>query len=480
MKVLDVLNAPWAILPEKLLEIQNIYATHLRGDKIDLKAIEAQLGRPLNNETKAYENVDGVGVIRVDGVLARRMNLFSKISGGASTELITQQVLAALEDRDARSILLLIDSPGGSVDGTQELAETIYKSRGKKPIVALATGMMASGAYWIGAAADEVLISSDTTVVGSIGVVSTHVDVSRAEDRIGIKTTEITAGKYKRIASQYGPLTQEGRQSMQEMVDDIYTAFVKDVASFRSVQVETVLESMADGRIFIGPKAIAANLVNGFSTVQRVMGDLRDGKKTTGFGLQRSGSAGRKEEVEQMERQQIIAGLTIEDLKPGNPGLAAALVKEGYDAGHSAGKSEGVKEGHDQGISEGHAKGLEEGRKVGADAERKRIADVEEQALPGHEALITQFKQDGQTTGEQAAIKILQAEKSMQTGHLKKIQTDAITPVSQPAVLAIVAPKEAEAKSEAMVREEMANSKCSYKEALNTVSKAHPELFNLK
>jgi ClpP class serine protease len=68
--------------------------------------------------------------------------------------------------------------------------------------------MMASAAYWIGSAAEKVYISSDTTQVGSIGVVASHIDVSKAEEMQGYKTTEIVAGKYKRIASRYSPLTE--------------------------------------------------------------------------------------------------------------------------------------------------------------------------------------------------------------------------------------------------------------------------------
>ena len=87
MKLLDVLTAPWAIEPAKLLEIQAIYATHLRGDKIDIAAVEAKLGRPLANEQKAYAIQDGVAILPIEGVIAKRANLFSQISGGVSTDV---------------------------------------------------------------------------------------------------------------------------------------------------------------------------------------------------------------------------------------------------------------------------------------------------------------------------------------------------------------------------------------------------------
>lgn len=287
MKILDVLNAPWAIEPAKLAEIVNVYGTHLRGEKIDLKAVEAQLGKPLANQPAAYEVLNGVAIIALDGVLAKRMNLFTRISGGVSTELVGRDVREALADPRVHAILLDIDSPGGTVDGTQTLADLIHGARAEKPIVAFADGHMCSGACWIGTAAREVYISNDTTITGSIGVAMQHVDVSQAEAKAGFKTTEIYAGKYKRIASEYAPLSDEGRATLQAMVDQIYSVFVNDVARNRGVDTDTVLEKMADGKLFLGRAAIEAGLVDGVSTRDALIADLVTGAK----GNQRAGTA---------------------------------------------------------------------------------------------------------------------------------------------------------------------------------------------
>ena len=480
MKLLDVLTAPWAILPDKLLEIQNIYATHLRGEKIDLKAVEAQLGKPLQNEPKRYENQNGVGVIRVEGVLARRANLMMRISGGTSTEMMRAQFREAMSDREAESILFVIDSPGGTVDGTQEFAEEIYRARGKKPIKAVALGTVASAAYWIGAAADELYLASDTTVAGSIGVVATHVDVSRAEDRMGIKTTEITAGKYKRIASQYGPLSQEGRASMQEMVDGIYTAFVNDVAAFRKRSVDAVLEKMADGRIFLGSKAIEAGLADGFVMEQDILAALQRGRMG-GFAKRAIGSSGRQYEGASMDKKAIVESLTAEELKAMNPALADALLEEGKVVGLAEGLPEDMAKAH----AEGFAKGLEEGKALGAQVERERIKSVEAQALPGHADLIEQLKYDGKTTGPEAAVKILQHEKEARTIHREKLKTDTLAPIDQPAIQVNSPagnPGSALAEEKAKEREKLitahiAEHKCDYRAAAFAVSKARPELF---
>ena len=199
------------------------------------------------------------------------MNLLTQISGGVSAQLVGRDIKEALANNTIKSILLDIDSPGGTIDGTQELADIIFAGRGQKPIVAYSDGMIASAAYWIGSAADRIYISGDTVTVGSIGVVASHIDYSRYEEKIGIKTTEIYAGKYKRIASQYQPLSEEGRQTIQDQVDFLYTVFVNEVAKQRSVSAGKVLENMADGKIFIGNQAISAGLVDDMATLDRLI-----------------------------------------------------------------------------------------------------------------------------------------------------------------------------------------------------------------
>jgi signal peptide peptidase SppA len=281
-KILDIVNSPWALLPEKLDQVVAIYGAYVRGEKIDIAAIEAQLGKPLVNEQPPYEIIDGVAVVPVQGVLSKRMNLLSRISGGASTEIIGRDVRAALADQRVHAIVLDIDSPGGSVDGTQTLADQVFGARAQKPIVAFADGIMTSGAYWIGSAAQEIYLSGNTVITGSIGVATQHVDFSRANDKFGITVTDIYAGKYKRITSENKPLSDEGRAALQAIVDQIYTTFVDDVARNRGVDTDAVLKNMADGKLFVGKAAIEAGLVDGVSTFDALIADLVAGRRPAG------------------------------------------------------------------------------------------------------------------------------------------------------------------------------------------------------
>lgn len=387
MKLLDVLTAPWAIEPAKLHEIQAIYATHLRGDRIDIAAVEARLGHPLANTPPPvpYTVVDGVAVLAVDGVMAKRMNMFSQISGGVSTQLAARDLQQAAADPAVHSIIQVFDTPGGTVDGTAAFAGIIRQVGARKPVIALADGLMASAGMWAGSAASQIYINDATTQVGSIGVVSQHIDLSGRDAQAGIKRTEVFAGKYKRIASDTGPLTDAGRQTMQDSVDYTYSLFVQAVAAHRGVSVEQVLADMADGRMFQGQQAIAAGLVDGIATLDQLVVQLNQ-DRTRGSTARRAGSA------QQKPNPPVFKGaamLTVEQVASDHPDIAATF------------------------------------REQGASAERERIQAVEGQLIPGHEALISTLKFDGKSGPGEAAMAVNAAEKQTRQAHAAALAGDA-------------------------------------------------------
>jgi len=263
-------DAVWAIHPAKLEEIETFIVKRLNGEQT-VYMVDFQEEHQPNS---SYEIKNGTAIIPIEGSLTKRANLLTNFSGGTSTQIIQSQISKALTDESVEAILLSINSPGGTIDGTKELSDYIYYNvRGKKPIVAYADGMMCSAAYWIGSAADKV-IAFDTSMVGSIGVALTHFDRSQADEKMGIKRTMIYAGKYKRLASDEKPLTKEGREELQEKVDTFYSIFVNDVARNLGVDTKTVLSNMADGRVFIGEQAVAAGLVHKIGNFDLAMAEL--------------------------------------------------------------------------------------------------------------------------------------------------------------------------------------------------------------
>lgn len=174
---------------------------------------------------------------------------------------IQKDIEALIKNKEVKEIILDMDSPGGSVLGVAALAEYIYKARSTKPIIAYVNSMAASAAYWLAAACSKIVLASETTVVGSIGVVYVHVDSSQMHEKMGYKITEIVAGKYKRVASENAPLTEEGRKSLQETIDYFYNVFLISVAKYRGKTVENILE-VAEGKDFIGTQAIQNGLAD--------------------------------------------------------------------------------------------------------------------------------------------------------------------------------------------------------------------------
>lgn len=376
MRLSDVINSPWAIQPEILNEIQSVYAAHVRNEQIDIAAVEARLGKPLANEPQGYTVQDGVAVIPIHGVIGKRMNMFTQISGGTSTQLIERDIKAALSDSKVNSILLHIDSPGGTVDGTQNLASVIRDAKTQKPVMTFADGTIASAAYWIGSAADGIVAASDTTQIGSIGVVATHTDYSKAEEAQGIKTTEITAGKYKRIASSNAPLTKEGKAYIQDQVDQLYTIFVDEVAQNRGVDIDAVIEDMADGRVFLSKQAKKRGMIDDIASLETTINNMATGVWPM------------NKQVQQDKQPEPVA-MTIETVKAEYPEIAQALAKEG------------------------------------AEQERARIQACEAAGLSGHEAIVNAMKYDGKSTGGDVAMAIVQAEQKLRANHLESVRANA-------------------------------------------------------
>jgi capsid assembly protease len=389
MKLIDILLAPWAISAARLNEIRELYVAHTRREKLDLKAWEAASGRPAGSDREPYQVLDGVAVIPLQGVLTKADSAWNRLCGMTGTAQIRQDLQTALNDPQVHSILLNIDSPGGTVDGTQELAAAVFAARAQKPIVSLADGCMCSAALWVGSAAEKVFITSDTTEVGSIGVVATHVDVSKAEDQYGRKTTEITAGKYKRIASQYQPLSEEGRASIQAQVDHIYSVFVEEVAQFRAASVDTVLAQMADGRVFLGKQAIEAGLVDGVSTLSVLVAQMNEDRRSWTPG---AGAASISQPITSQE-----STMDLKELREKHPELAQAL--------------------------------NDEGQKAGAAAELTRVIGCLDAAIPGYEALARESALDGKSTPGETALKINSAQKADLSAAYKKTQEGGPAPL---------------------------------------------------
>ncbi len=415
-----------AMTPLKLTQICDVWDRHQAGIKLDVSALKAEfegntaasarfgtasadVQRRTSEETggNGYIIRDGVALIPIEGVLGKRMDIFMWFSGGTSTEDLQNDVVAAANDSAVTAICYVIDSPGGEVDGTQLAANVIRDTATKKPSVAWVTGLGASAAYWLASQTSAIYLADDTTVVGSIGVVAQHVDRSGADQQRGVKRTEITAGKYKRIASDTGPLTKEGSDYIQQEVDHIYSVFVDAVANGRGSNVDQVLSDMADGRVFYGQKAIDAGLADGIATLDQVIATLNDGK------------------VQKLSSTAASAS----ELNP--TGEVAMFTQEQLD--------QAVKTARE----EGHAAGMADGKSQGAASELARIKAIQALRTPTNKAIVEEAMLDGTSTAEQTALKIVAADRDARVRAGEDMTAEAPAPAPAAVVDPVAKPAEA-------------------------------------
>lgn len=398
MKLIDLMTGAWAILPETLVEMQGIYRTHLLGDKIDIAAIEARMGRPLANEQQRYELRDGgVAVLRATGVMSPKANMLMQISGGISTQMLTQQLDSMAADPRVKSAVFAPDSPGGNVLGIPAAGKALRALAAAKPTVTVVEGVMASAMYWVGSGSNAIFVEGETDMVGSLGVVQ-----RLAWDQPSPNSMELVRGKYKRVSVNGAPPSAEVIAHAEGQIDYLYTLLVDTVAQNRGTTSELVLEHMADGRVFVGQQAIDAGLVDGVSTVEAMveklatnpaafarrrkavfaLGGLPQESKATGAGAAQAEA----DDITPTEKGLVMpqadqTPVSRESLERDHAALFASLRTEFFAAG--------------------------------AAAENARVKEVfaEGEGLRGHEALVRTLALDGKTTAPEAAQAILAADR---------------------------------------------------------------------
>lgn len=200
---------------------------------------------------------DSIAIIWVDDAI-------SGTGSYVTPESFYDEFSQALEDEAVKAIVLRVDSPGGTVAASEEIAA--YVAASDKPVVVSIGDIGASGAYMISSQADEIW-AMDGSSVGGIGVISQIPNVSGLIDKAGIEFQVVTAGKYKDAGSPYRALTKEERALIQGEVDEAYDQFIDIVARGRSLPPAQV-EEMATGWVWSGRKALEMKLIDKVGTFE--------------------------------------------------------------------------------------------------------------------------------------------------------------------------------------------------------------------
>jgi ClpP class serine protease len=372
-----IASQPWAITAEALELIDGI--AHRANESPE--AVATKLGRPLQG-TRTMEMRNNIAVLPVSGPIFRYANIFTEISGASSIEMMALDFQTALDDPKVDAIVLDIDSPGGMVAGVSEFADMVHAS--DKPVTAYVGALAASAAYWIAAAADDIVLDKSAEV-GSVGAVM---------------QMRINADKNSReiVSSQSpnkrpNPDSDDGRTELQGRIDALAQVFIESVADFRGVDAETVINGFGRGGMKLGEAAVQAGMADRLGSLESTIAGMSGGTERSGL----------------MDATIKTSEITRDYIAAEHPAIADAFRKEGEDKAKAENSTAG---------------------QASAEAERERIkAVLDVGSGTDHEALANTLAFDGVTTAAEAALKILAADKEARGNKIEDLRKDAPDPV---------------------------------------------------
>jgi len=273
--IINAINSNvWHILPEKMEVILAYMRARITNANFPPVVIE-------DKAASKFKNVGGdIAVMQLYGTIAQRMNMMEAASGGTSTEAFGAAFDELAGNQSIKAIVLDIDSPGGSAYGLEELSTKIREARSPgRPIIAVANSLMASAAYYIGSAADEI-VATPGAQVGSIGTILVHADFSQAYEKEGVRVSIIRTPESKGEANPYEPLNEGDREALQSTVDQYYEMFINAVAANRGLTSAKVKSDYGKGRLLTAKDALAAGMVDRIAPFDAVVSRLRGGSAT--------------------------------------------------------------------------------------------------------------------------------------------------------------------------------------------------------
>lgn len=390
----------------------------------------------------AFTIFDGIATIPVCGPLTKNGLSFCGIQLSVGMRQISLALRTAAADPAVRAILLDVDSPGGTVDGLEELGETVANVNTVKPVYAYADGLMASAGYWLACGAREIAAPA-TAHVGSIGVILMQRDVSKALDDMGVKYNIITAGHYKAAGNPVEPLNNEMRAYLQSGIDALYELFLQTVATGRGCSREQAL-SMADGKIFLADEARRVGLIDRVCSKESFINHIKEQ-----FTMTLAELKAQHAEALQEYRAEVVAELAVEH--------DARRVEAEKAAGHTARSEE-----RDRLLALA-------GSLLGTEA----VAQITELAASGvsPDQVTALRKLFGQTVTAQAHVDEAQARLfAMQAAHVPATATAPLPATAMPTD---------KPDFTALVTAHMNEAKTTRGEAIKAVAVANPEAHQL-
>lgn len=197
----------------------------------------------------------GLARIRIHGMIQS-----GDSASGSSARRIIGLIREAQASNSIRGVILDIESGGGETAATKQIFEAVKELKSKKPVIAVIGSVAASGGYYIASSADRIF-ALETSIVGSIGVITLHSNISGLLEKIGVSMQTMKTGAHKDSSYPFRNLSIDEQQMYADLLDDAYQVFIADVAEGRKQSQKTVLD-WADGKIYSGKRAKAMQMID--------------------------------------------------------------------------------------------------------------------------------------------------------------------------------------------------------------------------
>ncbi|WP_181181032.1 S49 family peptidase [Mesorhizobium sp. B1-1-2] len=368
----------WAVRKDAIAESLGMVRT-MRGEA----GKNLRAGEPLAPGSFATR-IGSTAVIPIFGPLMARMN-----RDYWSYEEIIRDVRLVAADPNSTSVIYDVDSPGGTVSGIDTAATEIRRLASLKPSIAHIGGMGCSAAYWLPAAAGEI-VAARTSLVGSVGALIRYADLEGILTRLGANIVEVIAAQSPN--KRLDPNSEDGRAELQAIADHGAEMFISALAETRGVDRDTIMESYGQGLVFTAPDALSRGMIEKIASFEETLADLAARPAAPRTAAAAAASAENKEVsmTTATTTSASPAALTLEALRASNPDLVASIENAA--------------------------------RETATAAERERLAGIEANLVPGQEALIAAHKADANMTPAASAQAVLAAVKSKGTDVLKGLQ----------------------------------------------------------
>lgn len=217
----------------------------------------------------------GIAILPIEGLLETGESESTLIMEVTGSRTVSELLRKATRDPKIKALIAYIDSPGGDAAASQEIFQAIvrFKERTGRPVIAVMGSVAASGGLYVACSADKIY-ALPSTLTGSIGVIWQSVNVERLLSNLGIKPETLKAGQFKDIGSLFRSMTNQERELLQRMLNDVHEQFISDVAKGRKLPVEKI-RNIADGRLLTGRQAKALGLVDEIGSLDEAIADVR-------------------------------------------------------------------------------------------------------------------------------------------------------------------------------------------------------------